>query len=276
MEVQGVRPQLPTRTSTSNAWNSPRGPLGPLVETAVSLRPLRLTVAQLVLPHLREPRPLCWLQQTVQSSQTYTVAAFVISSTQQVRTRVPGPPSAAVSADMGPGWGWLPGGGRELHPTNAAWADLPHWIQMLQDHKGTLWNPDQLGTQCSPELPIRSKPRALRLSQAHPCHGARSIFSRDFHTMWLLIEGGVWNIQWGYFCFSNRHKWHQGQIWSVPAEKEVSLKPELMRQTVTKRNQNLPVTLNHGAFLFSTWRHGCDSFLAGLFIKLSGFWALNG
>ena len=175
------------------------------------------------LPHLREPRSLCWPRQTLQSSQTYAVAAFVISSTQHVRTRVPGPPSTAVSADMGPGWGWLPGGGRELHPTNAAWADLPHWIQMLQDHKRTLWNPDQLGTQCSPEPSIRSKLRALHHSQALPCHGARSIFSRDFHTMWLLIEGGMWNIQWGYFCFSNTDTSDiRGQTWSVPAEKEKS------------------------------------------------------
>ena len=108
-------------------------------------------------------------------------------------------------------------------PNKQTRADLPHWIQMLQDRKGTFWNPDQFSTQCSPEPPIRSKLRALRLSQAHPCHGAWSIFSRDFHTMRPLIEGGVWNIQWGYFCFSNTDTSDiRGQTWSVPAEKEKS------------------------------------------------------
>lgn len=76
----------------------------------------------------------------------------------------------------------------------------------------------------------------------------------------------------GIFLLLKQTQVTSGTDMVSPSRKgKVSLKPELKRQTVTKRNQNLPVTLNHGAFLFSTWRHGCDSFLAGLFIKLSGF-----
>lgn len=86
----------------------------------------------------------------------------------------------------------LPGGGCELHPTNVAWADLPPDTDDSGSQGDTL-EPRPVRHTNSPELPIRSK---LRLSppsvRVHPLPRSNlSIFSRDFHTMWLLIEGGV-------------------------------------------------------------------------------------